>query len=419
MLILLKPHPLFLLSFLYSYITSLNTQKRSLFIVKKVCQDFSVDTSGAFISPYYVGDPFKQYFFYFDIELSSNEIDDTLYNPNHSKSSQPNGKGTLILRNKEYSTSIYQDNLKFSSGVLEIGSFQFHLIHQDIQKEGINSIALSPSVESNRWISLAFYLRSIGTIERICFGFIGKDENKNYMKGQIYFGGIPNEIITSYKKVRCSLLRESNVWGCPLKFLRFTLNGVNYSYYNNDGKYPMKFRSVSRYITAPYDFMLFLNMTMLRTPIEQHRCVYDENQNGDKGIICQCQYINNLVEDITVYFRDVKERFYFNGDEMFDFLGDGRCKFVFVVNPKENQWVFGTWFITKFAMLFDYETKSIEIYGENILQEGESKEINNNNNNQIKGSSVVKKIIINWCSLLMSLMGVGLYYIKYKIKIIL
>lgn len=343
--------------FLFLFLSLINTTPSDLtpktFPSKPIIyQDFSIDSSGAFTVHLYIGTPPIKHLFYIDIELSANVMDETVYTPLPLDYRR---MGMILLRGSRYESTVTSDNIYIHSLNTDLKFFEFHLINSHNKPHGLNSLALICFINRDNH-SIVHLLKNRGLISDLSFGFIGKDIEKNYERGQVYYGGIPNEITSNQKKGKCNKNTKTIYWGCDITSISFIRNETEVKYEHEDMKAQMVFRSVSNEMIAPKSFITFVYEHVLVDYNSKHMCTYDTE------LICDCEVESVVSEVVIVLGEDVK--FIFKGEEMFEEVED-KCKFVFR-EGEEKVWVFGTWFMTKFAMNFDLENKVIEFYGENV-----------------------------------------------------
>ena len=99
-------------------------------------------------------------------------------------------------------------------------------------------------------------------------------------------------------------------------------------------------------------------------------------------------------------------------EEVFEEVED-KCKFVFR-EGEEKVWVFGTWFMTKFAMNFDLENKVVEFYGENVYVDDVESDVEGYV--EWERDKVVKRKVIGVFGWIMGVAVLVLSVMKIKLK---
>ena len=365
-----------------------------------VYQDFSIDSSGAFIVHLYISTPPIKHLFYIDIELSANVMDETVYTPlplDYRK------RGMILLRGSRYESTVTSDNIHIHTLNTDLKFFEFHLINSHNKLHGLNSLALICFVNRDNH-SIVHLLKNRGLISDLSFGFIGKDIEKNYEHGQVYYGGIPHEITSNQNKGKCNKNTRTIYWGCDITSISFTRNETEITYEHEDIKAQMVFRSVSNEMIAPRSFIMFVYEDVLVDYNNEKMCTYDTD------LICDCEVVSVVSNVVIELGENVK--FIFKGEEVFEEVKD-KCKFVFRESD-EKVWVFGTWFIKKFAMNFGLENKVIEFYGENVYVDDNESDVEDYVG--WEGDKVVKRKVIGVFGWMMGVAVLVLSMMKIKLK---
>ena len=280
-------------------------------------QDFSTDPSGAFTVEMHIGTPPIKYLVYVDIELSANVLDETVYTP---PSTNRMGRGIILLRGTHFGSTVCCDNLHIKAIDTDIKFFEFHLINSNSKPNGLNSLALSSIVKRDNY-SIIHLLNKKGFISYSSFGFIGKDSEKNYARGQLYYGGVPNEMTSNQRKGKCSVLPRTIFWGCEIRAISLTLKGRQVTYEHTDITYQMIFRTVSNEMIAPKSFLMFVYENVLLRSSSEKACTYENSSQGYTQLMCDCKSVSAISGMVVEFSSDVKFRF--KGEELFDQVKDG------------------------------------------------------------------------------------------------
>lgn len=95
------------------------------------------------------------------------------------------------------------------------------------------------------------------------------------ISGYIYFGGIPDNVVTNKYKGKCHIIKDK--WSCSLGRLYFKNDKSYAKYYVNENKeYPIAyFNSGYDSLIAPSTYMNFLKDTLFRDKLANGDCQYE------------------------------------------------------------------------------------------------------------------------------------------------
>jgi len=186
--------------------------------------------------------------------------------------------------------------------------------------------------------------------------------------GIVFFGGIPKYYIFNKYRYNCKLNEKYNFWSCDLPYVFIgnidKYNSSNNLYFKNENY--AYFNAAERRIMAPKDFIYFLKVNYFQDDLLNGNCkfyLYGANHIFE----CLCS-IQNKFPNISFIFNNYK--YTFSSSELWFNYGGGFCHFLIQENSlRQNNFLFGSIFLSKFISNFDYETKYISFYSENQLEE--------------------------------------------------
>ena len=246
--------------------------------------------------------------------------------------------------------------------------------------------------------SIVHQLKTQGLIERLSFALI--PYNSKSKNGMIYFGGIPIMEKEKYQyKAVCKEDFNTVYWGSRMN--KIILNDYEYSVNNT-----VYFLSAKGHFIIPENVMNELtNSTIVHPYFSDKRCELTF-QTGRQYIKCTMQAYQEFYTKYIniIYFVIDNNYFRFEFNELFTCVFDSCVSNFYSYDEMSNQWVFGSFFLYKYGVNFDYEDSTITfLSNEPFVYQ---KQINISNN-KIRNLFVIISIFL----------GIVLIYniiIKYK-----
>ena len=328
------------------------------------------------------------------------EIDYTyLYKDIFKKEQKFNNEtATIGLKGTVYTGTTLNNDFIFT-GInqhVNLTNFLFIIIPERGLVTNTGSIGLNYKIYSDQY-SFLHQLKKFGYIEHLSFGF-----NKLFDNGQeseIYFGGVPENIIKNKNKAIIHVNENYTHWGFNLSSFYF---GEHQFPFDND-KYAFINVENDR-VFAPLEAVEHIINTAFKEYIENQICVYSKKKNR-LYVNCKCSKIHDFPSMTFIIDKHLIE---IPGEDLFHpVTSDNNCLFLVQRNyleGKENTWFFGNKFLKTLVSEFNYEDKAIYLYSDKPIEV--CRELINNYTH----SKVVLIITI-----IISLLGIiGLLYRKIR-----
>ena len=161
--------------------------------------------------------------------------------------------------------------------------------------------------------------------------------------------------------------------------------------------------SVDNIIDVPNDFMQYIKEHLFKSFFDSNACILYEFPNFDH-IECDMESIKQFT-GITFIFEGIGINLKI--DDLFTVMNK-RGAFNIRNNKKNNLWRFGTYFLRKFILLFDYDERAITFYSNKILTEDAILLLNTSSN--------TTKLYLNLNSISLILFSIVLIYIQINRK---
>ena len=230
-----------------------------------------------------------------------------------------------------------------------------------IPSSSSSSIGLAATIE-NKDTSFIYQLYKKGFIEHLIFSLDTVTRRKK--NSVIYFGGVPEESIRNKYKTTIKIDSTNNKWGIRLNEIYF--GNHQYKYNNKD----FAFINIGNdRIFAPKRIVEHLSETIFKGYVQNATCVI--TIKGEKQFInCPCNVVETFPNMTFVFDR---YHFILEPQKLFVKVEAGmNCLFLIQKNylPYEdtNTWFIGNFFLDKFVTEFNYETKEINFYTDEIVQ---------------------------------------------------
>lgn len=247
------------------------------------------------------------------------------------------------------------DSLTLTDDNKVLSEYYYYIIPKQsspIYKLKRNSLAFSYKFNDEKF-SVIHQLYNEKKISKKIFAIGEYDKFNDY--GEIYFGGIPDEIIVNKTfKGKCNVDDSYSTWSCSLKKIE-----INHHTYHATNHY-MYFQTNNEYIYAPQNFMSFI-FESLDNNLKKDCYVYKSSFGGEH-LRCLNDILDNLpnytfIFDSTSFSIPIKD-FFEPGYE----TSDSILFFSSIENDRNDTWIFGNYFLSRYITVFDYEDKSISFY---------------------------------------------------------
>ena len=222
-------------------------------------------------------------------------------------------------------------------------------------------------------LSLTHILKEQKLIDRNIFSF---EFYNNTNEGLLHFGTLPHSITSKYKyKGNIKMINYFNVNG--------SLYNVKVD--NDNRKGNSFFRSIDNNILVPSSYYKDVISNLIGNSIDDSSCRFHSQY---QQYTCDCDEMN-IVGNIVFGIGDVEV--VFEGRSLFK-VYDLYCILLIKENTLGNEWVFGTTFMDRFLISFDYQTREVTLYSNNTI--GDKFLIGDINNNNSQNKNYIKHICI-------------------------
>lgn len=271
-------------------------------------------------------------------------------------------RGLITLNQffKEEEANSFSDQISMNEESIIIDNFQMYYVN--IKSEDfVNGLGLGCLI-TNPSFSLLYLLKEKQFTDNMSFGF----SPIKFGKGEMFFGKIPNSYKMQYPyHVNWNV---KNDWECYVSHIMIGKSIYKYNY-KKGGKIHTDFNG----IIAPNSFMEFLLENVFKEKVQQGGC-RKNFWKTKKSIVCTCSEVNSF-PDIVIFIHG--KGITFTKDVLFNaFIDD--CDLIFEgIDEMNEEFVFGTSFLSSFISWFDYDNKTISLYSN--VEIIDLKETNNNN----------------------------------------
>ena len=181
-------------------------------------------------------------------------------------------------------------------------------------------------------------------------------------EGRIYFGTLPvNKRIKEGKKGYCNVDDRFDTWGCHMNKI-YLENHTDIVYSYNDY---FTFQINKRKAIVPCSFLNWVKDKILKEYFDNGDC-YVVNGNNSK-ITLECKEFSTVIKFPKIYFVFDEFKIYKWVRDLFICYKDRQCFSQFkCIDGKEDQWIFGSSFLTDYELTFDYDNKKVTV-GSKIL----------------------------------------------------
>lgn len=243
---------------------------------------------------------------------------------------------------------------------VNITNFLFFIIPERGHAISKGSIGLNYKIKTEQY-SLLHQLKKYGYIEHLIFGF-----NKLVDSGQeseIYFGGVPENIIKNKYKATVHVNESYSHWG--FNFSSFYFGDHQFPYENSKYAY---LNVENDRVFAPQEAVEHMVNTVFKEYIKKKICVSSKKMER-LYINCKCSQIRDFPSMTFIIDNNVIE---VPGKYLFHLVSsENNCLFLVQKNCLErNQdtWFFGNKFLKTLVSEFNYEDKAIYFYSDKPIK---------------------------------------------------
>ena len=267
-----------------------------------------------------------------------------------------------LLTNKTIQGDIVTSDIIFSSNnsIYTVPNIHIRTIDNKSKKTpGI--IGLSPFLFQDKKHSFLYQLYDKGLIPHLSFSldtYYNRDRHK-----VIYFGGLPL-LPQSMNLINLRIDSYDNKWSIDLQGFYFGEQQYNYSNTN------FAFFNINKYwIYAPDGIITYLSDTIFKDFIRRKQCLHNL-QGQSQYFTCKCSIVN-IFPNMTFMINGHK--LIFKPMYLFHKIQPGsNCRFLIqnniLGNEYHNTWYIGNVFFNQFVTEFDFESQSIHLYSNYIIQ---------------------------------------------------
>ena len=255
---------------------------------------------------------------------------------------------TIEIQGQQFEAELYYGDISFNETNVSISNFYFFQTKQS-PVGTYHSLPLAYKFKDTRY-SVIHTLFNNKIIENIGFGFVTIDAFNE--KGFLYIGGIPQEEKINYPYHQsCKVNSSYPTWGCRLQKVNFnnlTFNNIEYASLD---------MSKRRFLVSHNFFTFFINY-ILQLTSNITNCPFSDNL-GINLFQCPCKELK-----IELSMELVFDGFSYNITKdfiMYTYLN--KCLLRIDENKENpNEWMLGSYFITRFLTYFDYDKGIISFY---------------------------------------------------------
>ena len=247
-------------------------------------------------------------------------------------------------------------NLNFTFMFLNINQMKYYTNANE-------AIALAYKFSDNKF-GFLYQLKEKEIIDNLIFGF----EPEGREKGNLYLGGIPNEIIEHKNKAYCKIIKTNSFWSCSLDSVFFK-QGREKIVYENPNAY-VQFQPAIGGILVPKSFFKFLETKVFFYFLNSGYCRIGENEKR-RIFVCIREHIQqlpdiNLVIDGYVFPIKTSELYDLNQRRIRNSPMDS---ILFIENIyEETIFQLGGLFLSKYISIFDYNADDINFYTNDTVE---------------------------------------------------
>lgn len=292
-----------------------------------------------------IGKPKQTIYLKIDMSVGSSWMTDNCYHIAESKTNSNMDYKKIKIGYFNYDSVALSDQLHFINKEISLKKFYFNILNGERPEGAYDSLSLAYQFE-NTSFSIINQLFEEGLITKKKFSFVPKEDKV----GVIYFGGLPQEVVSEKYETKCKAQNNRTTWGCNLQ--KVIIGNDVYS--NSAYAY---FNTIDSDILAPSSFINFLKEHFLSSYLEDKICSFEP---GTESYRCNCTKMGQLPQFMMVFDGKGVE---LNNKIIFTEYSP-RCFLRIRENYKENEWVIGTRFMSNYIISFDYDNEEISIYAD-------------------------------------------------------
>ena len=291
----------------------------------------------------------ENYFVHLSCDITQNftVISDEYENYPHIDTGKNKEKYIMIL-NRIYPVTEITHTLLLDIGMDNFFPFPLTFYIEDIKFiKYTNFLGLGLNFERESF-SVVHQLKKEGVINDLKFALVphGKSD------GTLYFGGVPNMIVSSMERKKCFVKNKKDGWSCEVS--EVTINSERSIVYKYS--HIAKFDTTAQYTSAPRNFFTILMEEVFAPYFDRKDCkIFND---FEPRLSCYCEKIANFPE---IIFNIEGNIFALGFGELFEEINDA-CYFMMIEN-KEKHWIMGDAFLRKYIVEFDYAKEgSVSFY---------------------------------------------------------
>ena len=257
--------------------------------------------------------------------------------------------------NNTYDTLECIDNFKFNSKIY-VNNLTFLTNKQEnLIKVKRDGFTFAYNISENHSITHQLYKNNIS--DYLSYTIF----QNSLIGGYIYFGNVKKVYLSFYKKGFCNMNKKLNYWNCYLRYIKINNSNINPFYYSNYASFQVN----KRKMLVPKRFMNYLEENIFKDLINRKKCNITI-KNKKRYIYCDEFTTITLLPRLIFDFGNFKN--VFNFLNLFVCYINDICYSLFKSFEYENEenWILTSSFIHHLLVSFDYEKKSVTIYGRNM-----------------------------------------------------
>ena len=247
----------------------------------------------------------------------------------------------------EIKGKIAENTFKIENSLYNLFSYYEIELTDENERSLSNGLTFSYLVDDFRF-SFIYMLYHSNSIDKLQYAIFPN-------KYEIYFGEIPNALISNQSRVKCDII--NNRWSCLLHKI-YLSNNESLAYNCTNIEAIFQAQEVNIYVD--HNFLSFFVQTV-------NNCII-EGREEERYVSCQItsfkknKNLTFVMGDASIVFP-IEDLFscseygcfsLFHYSNRYDYLG-------------KNVWVLGTAFILKFNSVYDYNSRAISLYSKSLV----------------------------------------------------
>ena len=273
------------------------------------------------------------------------------FNKSHSKSLTIINNILYQKDNNIFETIECYDNITFNK--IKIDKLHFLINNNtNLLKIKRDGFSFAYNVSENHSITHQLYTSNISNY--LSYSIF----QNTIIGGYIYFGNVKPLYLSFYKKGVCNMNKNSFYWNCYLSKISINNSNLYPFYYGNYANFQLN----KKKMLVPKKFMNYLEENIFKDLIKRHKC--NITIKYEKRYIYCDEFITITQLPKLIFDFGNFKRYITFFDLFVCYVGD-ICYSLFksFENEKEENWIFTTSFIHHLIVTFDYEKKSVFLYG--------------------------------------------------------